>query len=321
MNNISDSSSENESLLKKNFKGITLCVLQSFFYSLQFVVIKVTNDNKLASPAQIQIATSFSLLLLGLYKAYTQERFHEFRKISLNFDTLLLLVRSLGQALSAFFGYIAINQMRINSYTSILYSFPIFASFFSCMLTDEKLTKSFFLKGLTNFCGVLLITRPFSINDKDSYIGFLNVTLSMLLWAIMPVASKLSQKAFDVSIIYILAGCFNIALSYFILLPFEPKQELYFLSYICFFILGLLRCCGIFCFDLLCMCSDLVVVMPFEYSIFFFTMSFDYFTFGTHVDLWDVLGVLIILFSNFYELLVLLWREKYSKKDVDKLLT
>ena len=310
MDKISEKSSHSQGVIRKNLKGIALSCLQSLFYCLQFIVIKYTKSQNLASVAQIQIASSTSLFLLGVYKLHTNDSFADFRKISYNFDTLAMLMRATAQALTVFFSYISVSQLRVNSFTSILYLYPIFGALLSSLITNEAITSENVYKSIINFGGVLLITRPFSISEDDSYIGFLNATIGMLLWAVMPVTSNLSQKAFDIGVVYFISGIINVCLNYFLLLPFESKHDLSFWSYVCFLALGVFRCLGVICFDALCKCSDLVVVLPFEYVIFVYTLSFDFFLFGVSVGRWDVLGVLLILVANFYPLAKMMWNKK-----------
>jgi len=119
-----------------------------------------------------------------------------FKKEKIRFSKLLLLA-SLLNAIRLFFYFEGYTLTSISNAVIILYTWPIFATFFSFIFLKEKISKIQIIAIFIAFAGIILIyfNQTISFTNKD-LLGMSSILLSSIIYAITVVIYKFKSHNF-----------------------------------------------------------------------------------------------------------------------------
>ncbi len=218
----------------------------------------------------------------------------------------LHIIRSANGTISMFCWFKAVSILPLSEAVALSFLTPIATIIASALFFKEKISRKIFLVCILSFSGVLIILRP-GFNEFNS--GYIFSFLSVLLWTISNLVTKIMTKTSSPKLIVANMNFFQFIISIPLAMPyFEPVKDNDILE---FFILGIL---SNFSYKLIAKAycrNNLANLQPFDFTRLIFTSIIAYFIFAEKFDLWVWVGALIILFSLI--ILVKNWSKKFQK--------
>lgn len=208
-------------------------------------------------------------------------------------------------AMSMFFYSISI--IPLTDAIALTFTVPIITTFLAAIFLGEKVGLHRWLVLFTGFAGVLVILRPGYSNFEYATLMVLAATIA---WSISNILiKKLSHTDHPRAMVFLMM---------LIMTPLTLPGALYvwekpqFDELIWLLALGLITNEAQFCMNNAYKHSPMSVVMPFDFSRLVFTSILAYFFFAEIIDIWTLLGAIIIFSSAVY----VAKRESVLKKKV-----
>lgn len=218
------------------------------------------------------------------------------------------------RAVFAFIGmwswFYILKHAPFTQFIAIGFSSTLFTALFAIVFLKEKYEHYKLAALIIGFLGVLVVIRP----------GFVPLNLYLLIaivssvfWATSLIfVKKLAyhepaiNMAFYLSVMFIpLTGFFSIATWQW------PTQE----QTMLIILYAIFGTTAQICLSKAFNKADLSILMPFEFTILLFSAIFAYFVFGEIINLWTVLGGIIILSSGY--LIITKERRKHISEELE----
>jgi drug/metabolite transporter (DMT)-like permease len=206
--------------------------------------------------------------------------------------------------------FYSISIMPVTHATALSFTTPLFVTALALLFLGEKAGMRRWAALLIGFMGVLLITRPGTAGF--GYSSLIVLTASTLMAIASILVKTLTSSEPGGRIIFFMA-LFMTIFSFPLAIPFwkmlTPQQ------YLGMFLIALTSTISHFCLVKAYTKTEMVVLMPFDFTRLIFTAVMAYFAFGERVDAWSWAGSAVIVTSAAY----ITWREQKVKKESEML--
>lgn len=196
-------------------------------------------------------------------------------------------------AMSMFF--YAISMIPLTDAIALTFTVPLITTLFAAYFLAEKIGVHRWFALLAGFAGVIVILRPG--HDQFQY-ATLIVLLATVAWAASNIfIKKLSHTDHPRAMVFIMM---------LIMTPLTLPAALYnwqtpqFTEILWLISLGVITNEAQFCMNKSYKHADMSLVMPFDFSRLIFTSIFAYLFFAEIIDMWTLLGSIIIFSSSLY---------------------
>lgn len=267
--------------------GISYKIMNLLTYSILSVVIKLSLSN-IHSLQLVFLMNAAGLLLTTIILLSKKERITP-HKISKTYMT-----RGLAFTLGIITWISALKIIPITEATAISYLTPIIAGLIGTTLFKEKFTKNTIISLFLSILGMVIILKPFQNNIMLEGVSL--ALLSAILWAIHDAIVK-SQTLKDSwieqsHIMFLIVSVLTLPMAIYVWQTVEPKYL------ICAAIVGILSVINKFFLINALSKTGLVILAPISFLRLVFTSAMAYMIFGETIDLYTVLGVMIIIYST-----------------------
>ncbi len=271
--------------LSDNSQGIFYAILSCFLASALISIVRFLSAD-LHVFFIVMMRNFFALLF------FAPQIFVDYKKVFHTTKIKMHLFRGLNGLMSMFMWFHVVAVMPLSEAVSVSFVIPILTTIAAVIFLKEKVEKNTWLATFIGFLGILIILRP---GFKDLGSVYIYSFVSIILWTTSNLIIKSMVKTQKPQTIVAYMSLIMFLAS----LPFAvPHMES--LSFNNIFWLALLGLTS----NLLHICisksyskADLSYVQPFDFTRLIFTAIISYFAFGEVIDIWVVVGSLVILFG------------------------
>ncbi len=136
-------------MIKDELKGFLLMIGSILSFAIMATLIKMVSDINSVTTVFFRFSVSIGIMsLLALTKV-----------IKLNFiRSPLLLLRGLTGGIATYLFYLSIVKLGMGKGTVYVYSYPIFATIFSVIFLNEKVSRKVWMLIITAFAGIYILS-------------------------------------------------------------------------------------------------------------------------------------------------------------------
>lgn len=281
-------------------QAMFLMLAAMFFMSAMTVAVREMAGG-LHSTQIVLFRHIFCILIVCVWTGFLQRGFPKFKS-----------KRIRGHFWRAVFGIIAMEMwfysvtiMSLNIVTALSFSMPIFSTIFAIVFLREKAGIRRWGAIFVGFMGMLVILRPDVAGISNA--GWIVIASSFLMAGSGTMVKSLTKSESPETIafymaVFMLVGSIPFAIPYW--------QTFTVLDLLHAFVVGLFATAAHLCMARAFMRTEMVVLMPFDFTRLIFTAIFAYIFFNETLDTHTVLGTLIIAASTIY----IAHREAQKKK-------
>jgi drug/metabolite transporter (DMT)-like permease len=218
----------------------------------------------------------------------------------------LHIFRGLNGLASMIIWFHVVTVLPLSEAVSISFIIPILTTIAAIFFLKEKVKAKAWIGTFIGFIGILIILRPgFKEFNSIYFFSFASVILWVISNIIIKIMTKTEKPA---TIVAYMSLVMLIASIPFAISHLKPIDNI---SLFWFALLGLASNLTHICVSNSYSKTDLSVVLPFDFTRLIFTMIISYFAFDETVDLWVILGSLVILSG-----VIIVMPKRISKKQV-----
>ena len=290
--------------MTQNFRGALLMMVCMGAFVLNDAFVRLAGSSlPLAQILFLRgLLTTFILLMVAIYSG-------AFKLVIAKADKWRIFVRSIAEALTAYFFLTAVMNMPFANVTAILQTLPITVTLAAALVFKEKVGIFRISLILIGFLGVMMIINPtangFNIYAIYALIAVFLITLRDLITR--KLSSKVSTLLPTVS-----ASVGVLLFSVFLLIntPFQPlnTQNSLFIFLSAFFIIF-----GYYTAVLVMRSGEISFISLFRYSAILFALILGLFFFDEKPDITAFLGILLVMLAG----IVLMMRNNAVQKNHD----
>lgn len=268
-----------------NFQGISYAILACFFASVLISIVRYLSS-EFHIFFIVMVRNFFGLLFFLPQIMSSYRHVLETKKIHLH------IFRGVNGLLSMMVWFHIITVLPLSEAVSISFIIPIITIIVAIIFLKEKVKTHSLIGSFIGFIGVLIILRPgFKAFNPAYFYSF----ISVILWVLSNIIIKLMTKTEKPQTIVAYMSLIMLICSIPFALP--HLQALDWHSFFWFALLGLVSNLTHICISLSYSKCDLSKVQPFDFTRLIFTAIISYFAFDEIIDLWVVIGSLVILFG------------------------
>lgn len=267
----------------QNSQGIFYIIGACFFASLLITIVRF-----LSADFHILFIVMMRNLFALLF--FVPQIFSDYRKVFKTDKLSLHLIRGVNGLISMFFWFSAVTILPMSEAVSISFIIPILTTAVAVLFLKEKVKAHTWIASIIGFVGVLIILRP---GFKEFNNAYFYCFASIIMWTISNILIKLMTKSEKPQTIVaymsliMLIGSIPLAIPYI-----EPIAVVDLLSFVA---LGLVSNLTHICISNAYGKSDLSYVQPFDFTRLIFTAIISYYCFDEVIDIWVVVGSVVIL--------------------------
>lgn len=274
------------SKLSNNAQGIFYAILTCFLVS---VIVAIVRHLSLSVHVffMVMMRNIFSLVFFmpqiyrGRGAILKTQKFH------------LHFWRNLNGLIAMLIWFYTVTLLPLSEAVSITFIVPIITTFAAIVFLKEKVRKETWIAILIGFIGVLIIIRP---GFREFRMAYLLAILSTCMWSISNVLVKKMTDTETPKTIVAYMCIIMCILSIPPALPYIKPMTLDTIVWLV--ILGVLSNLSHLSMSVAYSKTDLSILQPFDFTRLIFTAIIAYCAFGEIIDIWVVLGSLVILFGT-----------------------
>jgi drug/metabolite transporter (DMT)-like permease len=273
------------SSISKQSQGIIYIIISCLFVSFMIGIVRHLSYN---------YHVMFILMMRCLFSLlfFIPDLLISYKKLLSTNNFKWHLLRGLNSSASNFVWFYVVSILPLADIVSISFTIPIITVIAAMFIFKEKVDNRIWLSLFLGFLGVLIILRP---GIKDVGYQYLFVLISVILWSATNIMTKKLSHTESPKTIVAYLTIIMFAISFPLSIPFFAKID--FNSLCWFVLLGLVSNLAYFFISLAYSKADLSILQPFDFTRLVFTSIIAYFAFGEVIDLFTIIGSLIILFG------------------------
>jgi drug/metabolite transporter (DMT)-like permease len=217
----------------------------------------------------------------------------------------LLFFRSIIGVIAMLTWFEALSLIELPKATALSFAGPLYGVITAYFILNDKPGIHRVLALLVGLIGVMIIIRPGFIEiNKAVYL----ILFSTFLWSIISIIIKVLTRTEASKLITFYMGLLMSILSF--PLAIMHWQQIANEDWIYFILIGLTSNLAHNALNNSFKYADISVIMPFDFARLIFVSILAYFIFGDILDIWTILGTIIIVSSSCY----IIFREKRNKR-------
>jgi len=202
------------------------------------------------------------------------------------------IVRSINGFVSMSIWFYAISLIPLSEAVSISFIVPILTTFAAIIFLQEKILTKNWLSLLIGFIGILIIIRP---GFRQLNVAHLFVLMAACCWALSNVLTKILSNVQKPGHLVVYLSVIMLIISVPFAFPyFKPIDSK---SLFLMFLVGLLSNISYYFTSLCYSKTNLSVIQPVDFSRLIFATIIGYYFFNEKIDIFVIIGSLIILFG------------------------
>lgn len=283
-------------------KAIFFMLLSSFSFAVMQIFVKLTSG-KFHVMEQVFFRNFIITILSGIYIALTKSSFWGNKE-----NRNLLCARSIFGYIGVIANFYAINHMVVADAAIIQRTSPIFVVLIACFIFKEQFTIEKVLTLTFAFIGAMFVVRPqFDSRLLPSLVGMFSALSASCAYICV---SKLGNKEKTETIIFVFSFISTILSLPFMIYYFEfPETKM--LMYL--ILIGIASAVGQVGLTVSYQFAPASDVSIFNYSGILFVVILGYFTLGETINIYSLIGILLIFSVSFVSYMVKI-RGKNHKK-------
>lgn len=202
----------------------------------------------------------------------------------------LHLIRGINGLFAMMAWFYAISILPLAEAVSISFIIPILTTLAAMFFLGEKVTKNNWVALIVGLIGVIIILRP---GFKELNSNYIYVFISVIFWTISNTLTKAMAKTEKPKTIVAYMSLIMLICS--IPFAFPYMQPINMTNLFWFISLGFISNLAHFSISFAYTKSDLSILQPFDFTRLIFTSIMAYFVFGEKLDIWVMIGSLVIL--------------------------
>lgn len=272
------------SKFSENSQGVLYMILCCFCVSIMVAIVRHLS---------LEFHIFFILLLRNFFALvfFIPDIIKDYQGLLRTRKINLHLLRGVNGVFSMFCWFYAISILPLSEAVSISFVIPITTTLVAMLFLKERVKKRNWLAIFIGLIGVLVILRP---GLKEFSDGHYYVFVAVLLWTVSNITTKMMTRTEKPKTIVAYMSLIMLIISFPFALPhLEPINDI---SYLLWFLaLGFISNLAYFSISFAYMRSNISLLQPFDFTRLIFTAIIAYFAFDEMIDIWTVVGSLIIL--------------------------
>jgi drug/metabolite transporter (DMT)-like permease len=285
-------------------QGILWMLAGSFWFATMASIVKHLTTTSSMDPFMVVFFRSlFSLvcILPGIYS-------YGLPKIKTN-HWKYYYTRAITGTIGMVLIFISISKIPITTVTALTFTVPLITTLIAVIHLKEKLKTHSIVALIIGFIGIITILRP---GTETFQISSLLVLGAACCWSVSNILIKKLTKTDDPQVIVYLMIIIMLPFSFPLAILKWQMPELNELIWL--FILGFVSNQAQFSLAHAYSKTDMNVVLPFDYSRLIFISIIAYIIFNEVIDIYTIVGSLVIFSSGFY---IVKKQRKKSKPVID----
>jgi len=266
-------------------KSVLLAITSSLLLSISMSLAKTVNS-EVPTTLLVFIRSCFGILFLLPILVYNT------RSITRTQNLLLHILRTIIVFSAMLCTYYAYRNLPLAFAASISMSSPLFTTILSFIILKEKINSLKLLVILIGYLGVIIVIRPstflLDLGTISSILANILAACALIIVKILSRHDSTMTIMFYTNIGLVLVAC---------VFSLDEWKLLNFIDYKIISIMGLLGVTMQFCSIIAVTHSSPSFVAPFEFTRIFFSHLIGIIIFKEIVDIYIVIGSLVILFS------------------------
>ena len=269
--------------LSDSSQGIAYVILACLFASILIAMVRhLSKEFNIFFIVMVRNLFGLAFLLPGII----QSKCEIFRTEKL----WLHVIRGLNGLASMTIWFYVITIMPLSEAVSVSFVIPIITTIAAIIFLKEKVTTKSWIAIFIGFTGILVILRP---GFNQFHIGYFYSFISVILWSASNIMVKMITKTEKINTIVAYTSLVMLIASIPLAIPYI--KPISFENLIWFAALGLVSNLVYVFISTSYSKADLSIVQPFDFTRLIFTAIISYFAFDEVIDIWVIIGSLIIL--------------------------
>ncbi len=269
--------------LSNNSQGIVYAIMSCFLASVLIALVR-------------HLSAEFHIFFIVMVRNFFGLLFflpqiaRNYKKVLHTKKPRLHLFRGVNGLVSMMLWFHVVTVLPLSEAVSISFIIPIITTVVAVIFLKEKVKSHTWIASLVGFVGILVILRP---GFKEFNNAYFYSFASVILWVASNIVIKVMTKTEKPQTIVAYMSFVMLVCSIPFALP--HLQFIDFHNLLWFALLGLVSNLLHIFISSAYSKADLSYVQPFDFTRLIFTAIISYFAFGEIIDVWIVLGSLIIL--------------------------
>jgi drug/metabolite transporter (DMT)-like permease len=266
-----------------NSQGIIYAILSCFLASVLIAIVRLLS-------ADFHIF--FIVMMRNLFGLvfFLPQIFHDYQKVFRTQKIQMHIFRAINGLASMMLWFHVVTIMPLSQAVSISFIIPIVTTVVAVIFLREKVKSHTWIATLIGFVGILIILRP---GFKEFNNAYFYSFASVILWVASNIIIKVMTKTEKPQTIVAYMSLIMFICSIPFALPHLTAVN--FNNLVWFALLGLVSNLLHIAISSAYGKADLSYVQPFDFTRLIFTAIISYFAFGEIIDIWVVIGSLVIL--------------------------
>lgn len=276
--------------LSRTLQAIGLMVLSMLAFACMSTVVRLLG-NDMPSPLMVFLRNVVSLAIVLAWSGLLQKGVPTFPTTRLKSHFWRASIGVLSMEL----WFYSLTIMPLTLATALSFTAPIFSTIFAIFFLGEKAGIRRWSAMIIGFIGVIVILRP-DAHGVDSKALFVLLSSSMMAVAGVLVKSLTRTEAPETIVFYM--ALFMVLWSFLPAIPFWQEVTLY--QWWLVFLIALFSTVAHLMLSRAFIRTDMVVLMPFDFTRLIFVAALAYPMFGETMDSHTLAGAFIIVASTVY---------------------
>lgn len=273
------------SKLSPKYQGIIFAILSCFFASVLIAIVRhLSSDYHIFFI--VMVRNFFGLLF------FLPQIMRDYKHVLATNKLRLHIFRGVNGLVSMLIWFHVVTVLPLSEAVSVSFIIPIITTVVAIIFLKEKVKSHAWVGTFIGFIGILIILRP---GFKEFNYAYFYSFASVILWVISNIVIKVMTRTEKPQTIVAYMSFVMLICSIPIAFPYMEPIGLE--SFFWFALLGLVSNLTHICISNSYAKSDLSAVQPFDFTRLIFTAIISYFAFDEVIDVWVIIGSLVILFG------------------------
>lgn len=272
----------------KEAQGIILAITACFFVAIMISIVRKVSS-QLHITQILMMRCFFSVLLISPLVIKSKGKLFYTNKLHLH------LARSTTGFIAMLCWFYVITKIKLPEAVSITFIVPILTTLLATIFFKEKSSKRLWISLFIGLIGVLVIIRPGFNNISFAH---LIAIISATLWSVSNIITKKLTKTDKPQTVVLYIAAIILIMSIPTATPYLQSMNLEQLIWL--FFLGLSANLAHLSLSLAYEKVNLSILQPFDFSRLIFISLIAYFAFDELVDIYTIIGSIIIIFASIY---------------------
>ncbi len=282
-------------------KSIFWIITWGILYSITMSIAKTFDDNILTTQV-VGLRNIIGTILLSFFLLYKSHNNNKEKLLTHNKSHIgFHILRSLLGCIAMFSTYYAYRNINLSTATTIGFTTPFFSTIFSVALLRETISKKKIFAIIIGYIGVAAMAQPKwnALGFNAAFLAAISANIASSLS--MVIVKKLSLKENPLSILFwYQIGTFSLFTLYICITEdFYVISDISNTNLVKILSISILAVLSQFCYISSLKYAELSFVAPFEYLRIIYATVIGFYFFGELVDIYDLLGVMMIASGTF----------------------